>query len=348
MLSKSQTMKKTKLTLRDVATKLGVSTATISNAFNRPDQLSAAKREEILAACKTIGYHGPNRAAQILRKGHSNIIALVLADSIQYMVSDPLASKFIQGVSGELQKHSKHLLLYAGDSETIMDIVDFVDGFICYGAPRNPVLAQEMSQQSKPVIAVDFDLPGFPSINIDNEEAAYQVARQAVRPGDRVAILGLRLIDSPSTCRVYDTPLFQCERSISHRRLEGYKRAVTEADASVSSDWIWHIPESDSTYARQAAREVLNSHPRPDTVLCMSDIIALELLQCALAMDIKIPQQLRITGFDGIDEALRTRPPLTTVCQASMEKGQLAAHALLNQEQQTVNMPFELKLGETS
>ncbi|MEC7699926.1 MAG: LacI family DNA-binding transcriptional regulator, partial [Pseudomonadota bacterium] len=59
-------MNKTKLTLKDVAEQLGVSTATISNAFNRPDQLSKAKREEILAQCKKIGYSGPNKAAQIL------------------------------------------------------------------------------------------------------------------------------------------------------------------------------------------------------------------------------------------------------------------------------------------
>ena len=142
-------MKKTKLTLKDVALQLGVSTATISNAFNRPDQLSKAKREEILSQCQKIGYTGPNKAAQILRKGTSNIVALVLADSISYMVRDPVASKFIQGVSEKLQKHGKHLLLYAGDSETILDVVDFVDGFICYGAPRNSHLISELSTSSK-------------------------------------------------------------------------------------------------------------------------------------------------------------------------------------------------------
>ena len=70
---------KRNLTLKDVALKLGTSTATISNAFNRPDQLSAKKRKFILEACEELGFSGPNKAAQILRKGKSNIIALVLA-----------------------------------------------------------------------------------------------------------------------------------------------------------------------------------------------------------------------------------------------------------------------------
>lgn len=341
-------MKKIKLTLKDVAQKLGVSTATISNAFNRPDQLSASKREEILNACKKIGYHGPNKAAQILRKGQSNIVALVLADSIEYIVSDPVASTFIKGVSSVLQAHQKHLLLYAGDAKSILDVVDFVDGFICYGAPQNGHLLNELAEQSKPVVTVDFNMESRPAVNIDNEEAAYQIAKQALAPDDHVAILGLRLIDSPTTCRIYDSPLLDAERSISHRRLDGYSRALDELGIMVTNDWIWHIPESESNYAKQAAREVLNSNPRPATVLCMSDIIALELLQSAITMGLRVPEDIKITGFDGIDEASRTRPYLTTVCQSSVEKGKMAAQVLLDGSDRSIILPFELRSGETA
>jgi DNA-binding LacI/PurR family transcriptional regulator len=340
-------MKKTKLTLKDVAQQLGVSTATISNAFNRPDQLSKGKREEILAQCERIGYSGPNKAAQILRKGTSNIVALVLADSIAYMVSDPVASTFIKGVSTTLQRQGKHLLLYAGDSNSILDVVDFVDGFICYGAPRNYKLAQEIAAQSKPAITVDFDIDDVPSINIDNENAAYEVAKAAIDENDIVAILGLRLIDSPTTCRIYDSPLIDVNSSISHRRLDGYVRAAKEQGIEINNEWIWHLPESDRSYARQAAKEVLMSSPRPNTVLCMSDIIALELLHSALAMGIDVPNELKITGFDGIEEADRARPHLTTVCQSSVAKGEAAAKALLAGEVRKQILPFDLKLGET-
>jgi len=340
-------MMKPKLTLKDVALQLGVSTATISNAFNRPDQLSQSRREEILIACKKIGYTGPNKAAQILRKGRSNIVALVLADSIAYNVSDPVASTFIKGVSTLLQQHGKHLLLYAGDSKSILDVVDFVDGFICYGAPRNYHLAEEVAMQSKPAVTVDFDIDGLPSVNIDNDEAAFQIAQHAVEAHDHVAILGLRLIDSPTTCRIYDSPLIGVDTSISHRRLDGYLRALEGKGISIGNDWIWHIPESERSYAKQAANEVLNSNPRPNTVLCMSDIIALELLQCALSKGVKVPQDLKITGFDGIEEAERTRPNLTTVCQFSERKGEVAARALINEIKENTLLPFELKPGET-
>jgi DNA-binding LacI/PurR family transcriptional regulator len=340
-------MKKNKLTLKDVALELGVSTATISNAFNRPDQLSAKKRAEILTACKKIGYDGPNKAAQILRKGRSNIIALVTADSIDYTVSDPVASTFIRGVTQILRDEKKHMLLYAGDSESIRDVVDFVDGFICYGAPRNEALADEINRQHKPVVAVDFDMPGRPTVNIDNESAAYDVAKLAVKACDRAAILGLRLIDSSTTCRVYDTPLLDLQHSISHRRLDGYIKALNEVGIEISNDWVWHIPESQGHYARQAAREVLSSHPRPNVIMCMSDIIALELLQTAISMGIRVPEELRITGFDGIEEAARTRPNLTTVCQFSVDKGKVAAEMLLNNDEKSRILPYEINRGET-
>lgn len=340
-------MKKAKLTLKDVAQQLEVSTATISNAFNRPDQLSKRRREEILKACESIGYSGPNKAAQILRKGRSNIVALVLADSIAYTVSDPVASTFIKGVSTTLQQQGKQLLLYAGDSQSILDVVDFVDGFICYGSPRNPKLADELATQSKPVITVDFDIQGLPSVNIDNEQAAYQIAKKAVSPSDHVAILGLRLIDSPSTCRIYNSALVDVSTSISHRRFQGYTRALNEKGISISNDWVWHIPESDRRYAKQAAQEVLSSIPRPNVILCMSDIIALELLQCALSMGIDVPNELKITGFDGIEEAQRTRPNLTTVCQSSAHKGEIAAKSLLSQSPDNVVLSFDMIDGET-
>lgn len=340
-------VKKSKLTLKDVALRLGVSTATISNAFNRPDQLSERKRSEILTACQEIGYDGPNKAAQILRKGQSNIIALVTADSIDYTVSDPVASAFIQGVTRVLKQHKKHMLLYSGDSQSIRDVVDFVDGFICYGAPRNPAIAEEIARQSKPAVAVDFDMASHGTIHIDNESASYEIAKLAVKPGDHVAILGLRLIDSTQTCRIYDTPLLDTQHSISHRRLDGYMRALHEAGIELSNDWIWHLPESHGAYARQAAKEVLGSHSRPNVILCMSDIIALELLQEAMAMGIKVPQQLKITGFDGIDEAARTRPYLTTICQSNVEKGIAAANMLLSNQQQDCVLPYEIKMGET-
>lgn len=337
-----------KLTLKSVAKTLGVSTATISNAFNRPDQLSVALREKILGACAELGYFGPNKAAQSLRKGSSGIVAVILSDSLEYMVSDPVASQFLQGVTRELERHKLHLLLFSGSSANLDAISDFVDGFICYGAPRNLALINQLAQSPKRVLTVDFDLPGRPSVNIDNEQAAYQSAKAIINKDDTVAVLGLRLIDASDTRPVLDAPLWDNQSSIAHRRLDGYLRAMAEYDLVLRPDYLWHIPESNQQYAQYAAREVLALNPRPTVLLCMSDLIALSAMREALQLGIAIPEQLKVIGFDGIDEALRYHPTLSSVWQFSDVKGEAAVRAFLSADSSPQLLPYQLKLGESS
>lgn len=337
-----------KLTLKSVAKTLGVSTATISNAFNRPDQLSVALREKILSACAELGYFGPNKAAQSLRTGSSGIVAVILSDSLEYMVSDPVASQFLQGVTRELERHKLHLLLFSGSSGNLDAISDFVDGFICYGAPRNLVLINQLAQSPKRVLTVDFDLPGRPSVNIDNEQAAYQSAKAVINKDDTVAVLGLRLIDASDTRPVLDAPLWDNQSSIAHRRLDGYLRAMGECDLVLRPDYLWHIPESNQQFAQYAARAVLALNPRPTVLLCMSDLIALSAMREALQLGIAIPEQLKVVGFDGIDETLRYHPTLTSVWQFSDVKGEAAVRAFLSADNSPQLLPYQLKLGESS
>jgi DNA-binding LacI/PurR family transcriptional regulator len=337
-----------KLTLKSVAKTLGVSTATISNAFNRPDQLSVALREKILSACAELGYFGPNKAAQSLRTGSSGIVAVILSDSLEYMVSDPVASQFLQGVSRELELHKLHLLLFSGSSANLDAISDFVDGFICYGAPRNLGLIKQLTQSPKRVLTVDFDLPGRPSVNIDNEQAAYQSAKAVINKDDTVAVLGLRLIDATDTRPVLDAPLWDNQSSIAHRRLDGYLRAMGECDLRLRPDYLWHIPESNQQFAQYAARAVLALNPRPTVLLCMSDLIALSAMREALQLGIAIPKQLKVVGFDGIDETLRYHPTLSSVWQFSDVKGVTAVRAFLSADNSPQLLPYQLKLGESS
>ncbi|MDX5407106.1 MAG: LacI family DNA-binding transcriptional regulator [Chromatiaceae bacterium] len=337
-----------KLTLKSVAKTLGVSTATISNAFNRPDQLSVALREKILSACAELGYFGPNKAAQSLRTGSSGIVAVILSDSLEYMVSDPVASQFLQGVTRELERHKLHLLLFSGSSANLDAISDFVDGFICYGAPRNLGLIKQLAQSPKRVLTVDFDLPGRPSVNIDNEQAAYQSAKAVINKDDTVAILGLRLIDASDTRPVLDAPLWDNQSSIAHRRLDGYQRAMAEYDLILRPDYLWHIPESNQQFAQYAARSVLALNPRPTVLLCMSDLIALSAMREALQLGIAIPEQLKVVGFDGIDETLRYHPTLSSVWQFSDVKGEAAVRAFLSADNSPQLLPYQLKLGESS
>ncbi len=335
-------------TLKSIAKELGVSNATVSNAFNRPDQLSEKRRNEILASCKKLGYSGPNKAAQSLRKGKFNIVALVLPDSVEYMVTDPVASKFVKGVASVLEKNNVNLLLFSGTSDNINSVSDFVDGFICYGSPRNTELIEQLRVTNKKVVTADFDIDRKASISIDDENAAFDIAKLAIRSSDdNIAILGLRLLNSDVTCRVYDAPNFDIHCSIAHQRLIGYQRAINDAKATLQDDRVWNIPESNHHFAAIAVKEALTSIPRPNVLLCMSDLIALSALQEISALGLNIPNDIRVVGFDGIDEAQRSTPPLTTVHQNSEEKGSKAAELFITKANHAEQIPYHLIQGKT-
>jgi len=333
-------------TLKTIAQKLGVSTATISNAFSRPDQLSATLRERILAACAEMGYHGPNKAAQSLRKGSSGIIAVVLSDSLEYMVSDPVASQFLRGAAMELERQQLNLLLFSGSAQSLESITDFVDGFICYGAPRNLALIEDLKRARKRVLTVDFDIPGRPSVNIDNEQAAYEIAKTVLKPDSRVCVLGLRLIDSERSCPIGNEPMWDNESSVAHRRLDGYQKAMQAVGLPLTNEQVWHIPESSQAFAEQAAAQALAQ--RPNVLLCMSDLIALSAMRVALAQGLRIPEDLQVVGFDGIEEGQRYHPTLSSVWQYSDVKGRHAVQAFLSGADSSVIMPHQVRLGESS
>ncbi len=335
-------------TLKSIAKEIGVSNATVSNAFNRPDQLSKTRREEILASCKKLGYSGPNKAAQSLRSGKFNIVALVLPDSVEYMITDPVAIDFVKGVSLVLEKSKVNLLLFSGISDNINSVADFVDGFICYGSPRNPELIEQLRTTAKKVVTADFDIDRKASVGVANEQAAYEIAKLAINSQeDDVAILGLRLLDSNLTCRVYDIPNEDSQFSIAHQRLNGYNKAIKELNVNLRSDRVWNIPENKHHFALIAAREALTSIPRPNVLLCMSDLIALAAIKEINSMGIKIPEEIRVVGFDGIDEALRATPSITTVHQNNVKKGMKAAELFIERATDSVIIPYHIEHGES-
>jgi len=336
-----------KLTLKSVAEELGVSTATISNAFNKPNQLSKAKRLEILERCEALGYTGPNKAARSLRRGKTGIVGLVLANSISYTVNDAVASTFISGVSQCLEANGQQLLLVSGAGDDLNNVNDFVDGYLCYGSPTNPNLIDALSKTTKPVITVDFNIDDYPSVNIDNIEACYQLVKQTIRPDDVVAVIGLRLIETQLTCRIYDVPMIDPVTSISRRRLLGYEKAFSECGVDFNYGQLWSIPENIESFAVRAAKEVLSNQPRPTIVYCMSDLIAVYFIREAIEMGLSVPDDIRVVGFDGTNEGQRFHPNLTTVVQNSDSKGERAAIMLLKQSKESQLLPFALHFGDS-
>ena len=119
----------TRVTLQTVADRVGVSRMTVSNAFSRPDQLSTALREKVLAAAAELGYVGPDPAARALARGTAGAIGVLMTDSLAYAFTDEVATGFLGAVADELAPTGLALtLLTSGVRDEHVPARDVADG----------------------------------------------------------------------------------------------------------------------------------------------------------------------------------------------------------------------------
>ena len=145
-------------TLADVAEHLGVSRTTVSNAYNRPDQLSPSLRERVLAAAAELGYTGPNPMARSLRRGSTGSLGLVFDQNLRYIFSDPAAVLFLSGVAAGCEEHGSGLALVPALPEGAAEVVRsaLVDGYVMFCTPEDDERFDAVRARGLPYVLVDY------------------------------------------------------------------------------------------------------------------------------------------------------------------------------------------------
>src|SRR6478735_7788693 len=98
-------------TLASLAAELGISRTTVSNAYNRPDQLSPQLRSRVMEAARRMGYPGPDPVARSLRTRKAGAVGLLLTEQVSYAFRDPAAMSFLAGLSESCEDAGQGLLL---------------------------------------------------------------------------------------------------------------------------------------------------------------------------------------------------------------------------------------------
>lgn len=342
------------VTLLDIANALGISRTTVSNAFNRPDQLSFQLREQILATAKQMGYSGPNPTARMLRTGQVGVIGVVFCESLPYAFSDPVATAFLQGIASVCSKAKTSLLIVPMDkSRTTLNAVQqaVVDGFIVYSTPDTDVATAQVFERNLPIVVVDRpDLQGVSSVSIDDYRAAREAAAHLISFGHtRLGIIAMELrsdrYEGTVDARRIETATFPNALA----RLHGYQNAMRLAGLDPKSVFIEErLNREDGGFTATLA--LLKHTPRPTGILAMSDCLALGALRAAQTLGLSVPKDLSIVGFDDIPLASAIQPRLTTVRQPLVKKGEVAARFLLENVGQPISqvLPTELVIRESS
>jgi len=319
-----------------LADELNVSRTTVSNAFNRPDQLSADLRERVLTTAKRLGYPGPDPVARSLRTRKAGAVGLVIAEPLTYFFSDPAARDFVAGVAQSCEETGQGLLLVAvGPSRSLEDgtaavLGAGVDGFVVYSVREDDPNLQVVLQRRVPVVVVDQPkgLSGVSRVGIDDRAAMRQLADYVLGLGHReIGLLTMRLGPDRRQDLVDADQLKSLTFDVQRERIFGVWEAMTAAgidsDSLTVVESYEHLPTSGGT----AAKVALEANPRITALMCTADILALSAMDYLRAHGIYVPGQMSVSGFDGIPEAISRG--LTTVAQPSLQKGRRAGELLL-------------------
>jgi DNA-binding LacI/PurR family transcriptional regulator len=323
-------------TLADLAAAAGVSRATASNAFNRPERLSAALRDRLLALADEIGYAGPDPRAAGLRRGRVGAIGVVLADRLTYAFSDPAALQILDGIAEAVAAADTALLLLAGDGAgggpaPARVTAAAVDVFVSYCLPSDdPALAAMMRRRLPSVFVDRSPAPTTASVDLDEEGGMRSLTEHLLGLGHRR--FGLVTLGCGRDVR--SGPIDAVRRgaitfAVVRRRLDAAIAALAEAGIGESTVLLYEPEHNVTSEGERAAAWLLSRSPRPTALMCQSDQLAIGALTAASRLGIDVPGEVSIAGFDDIDAAADTSPPLTTVRQPLRERGRRAGELVL-------------------
>lgn len=311
-------------TMKDVARKAQVSTATVSRALMNPDKVSQATRSRVEQAAVDVGYL-PHTLGRSVKRGDSRTLLVIVPD-----ICDPFFSEIIRGI--EVTAAASGYLVLIGDcahqnqqEKTFVDLIvtKQIDGMLLLGS-RLPFDAGKEEQRNLPpmVMANEFapELE-LPTVHIDNLTAAFNAVSYLYGVGHR----HIACIAGPE------------EMPLCHFRLQGYIQAMRRHNLTVNPAYIARGDFSFDAGAK-AMEQLLAQSPPPDAVFCHSDIMALGALSLIKRRNLRVPQDISVMGFDNISISQFCDPPLSTVAQPRYEIGRQAMLLLLDQIQgQAVN-----------
>ncbi len=306
------------VTLRDVAHGSGVSITTVSRILNGRESgipIREETRQRVLAVAAELGYK-PNLLARGLRGSKSSLLGVIARD-----ISDPFHIQILRGINDASRARDYRLFLghvdYRPDvalSYSSMFESSHADGIIVIGdIEGGDDTFDQLAQQHRYVIGVTDrttrrQIPGVYADGVAGTQLAMEHLWE----------LGHRWIQCVSDSRTYD----------GRQRIDLYERFMKERGMA---DRIGvFITDQDPGPALELGRRMFGdwTDGHPTAIYATSDTTAIGLMQAAYEAGIRIPENLSIVGFDDIDVAAFTIPPLTTISQGGVEMGRVAAELL--------------------
>lgn len=336
-------------TIADVAREAGVAPSTASVVFSGKTPVSDAARQRVLAAAAALGYTGPDPRAASLRRGRSGIVGVVFEEHLGVAFLDPVNTLMMDGLADGVGPIGAGLLLLRDDNggreptltSAPLDAAVLVG---CSGRLRESLAT--VRGRGIPVVVIEGDAgEGVPRIDLDNREAERQMASHLRSLGHERVVL-LTLPKDAGRVAGWIAADDEIGVDVTRVRLTGAHDVFPDAPAYAAA-----ASSIDEGFA--AGRVLLaDAANRPTAVIAQSDLLAAGVIRAAEEAGLRVPEDLSVTGFDGVVVDGLAPYVLTTMVQPAADKGRAAGEAVAamidGREAASIRFTCEFREGNTT
>lgn len=310
-------------TIKDVAKEAGVGVGTVSRVINNSEAVSDSTRHKVLSAIANLDYT-PNTNARRLSLGKTMTVAVIVP-----FFTRPSVVERLRGIEKVLAASEYDLILY--NVETIHRRHDCfqnvsrrerVDGMIIISLMPTNEEANRLKQTGVPIVLVDSHHPQFNSIMIDDIDGAYRATKHLIELGHhKIAHIGDHVENPFNFQQIHD-------------RYQGYRQALKEANIPFRADYHQQ-GEHSRREAQRLAHRLLTGVDPPTAIFAFSDTQAIGILEAARNLDLQVPQDLSVVGYDDIEiaEYLHLTTIRQSLFQSGLDGGQLLLKTMANNTQ---------------
>ena len=330
-----------RVTIKDIAEEIGVSTATVSNVIHgKTKKISDRTVAKVQEKLQESGYI-PNMAAVLLAQNSSRIVCVVVSDHERYeghMLEDPFVTQMINTISKELSFHGYFMMIK--EERNIDKIVEYASmwnmaGLILMGycSVDYENLRTRMHIPFVVVDSYEYNVKSYIDIGIDNIDGGYQAGKYLIGKGHKKI---LYFADNKEDCDLF--------------RYQGLVKALREEKLPVDEKYYYLVNIEKMMRTKDYVRMWQFIKENEITaVFAASDMYALEFMRFLLKEGVRIPQEISLMGFDDIPLASRVYPALTTISQDIPFRAKMAVkmlHGLVEREASGGSVLLKAKLEE--
>ncbi len=329
------------VTIKDVSARCGLSVATVSKAFNDYSDISPRTRELVRRTAREIGYY-PNAIARTLKTNRSYNLGVLFSDERQSGLTHAFFASLLNAFKQESEQLGyditfiNHHIARAGMTYLEHCRYRNVDGAFIACVDFHIPEVLELGASDIPCVTVDHVFAGRSAVVSDNEQGMRLLTERAIALGHRrIAMIS----GDPSM--------------VTDSRVSGFLGAMRQAGLPVPEGYLVKSLYDTPAIAREATLALLARADRPSCIFLPDDHCCLGALQAAQEAGLRVPEDLSIAGYDGIEIGQLISPKLTTVRQDTGVMGREAARLLIGRVEDvdfpscTTQVPVTFLQGES-